>query len=324
MHQGSAIFAVDCATKFFRSIYIAGWFHKPGADLASVRLRCPGLVSQQAEVGLEHGGVSTLGPKKGFMLQAFLSENKFPENAIIEFQARRDRITVPLMDLVRERTDNDMSESVERRFVAHLKKMDGRPKLLDIGGRDRSALDRSKQFPYADVTVVDILPGKNVDVVGDAHELSRLFEPESFDAVYSVSVFEHLLMPWKAVIEINKILKPGGVGLIFTHQTIGLHDSPWDFWRYSAYTWDGLLNRHTGFEIEERSQSMLNFILPMLYRDSAKDSEKAAGYEASVVLFRKIGPTELRWDVGLNSIIDTLYPSSDTQEGVAVEPMPAL
>lgn len=324
MHQGNAIFSIDSATKFFRTIYISGWFHKPDAELSAVRLRCRGLVSQYGEVGLEHAGVAALGPKKGFALQAMIAENKFPEDAQIEFQVMRDRITAPLAKLVEERAKDDLCARVERKFMTLLKRMDGRPKLLDVGGRDRSAIDRSKQFPFADVTVVDILPGQNVDVVGDAHDLSRLFEPNVFDAVYSVSVFEHLLMPWKAVLEMNKVLKPGGIGLVFTHQTLGLHDAPWDFWRFSAHSWDALFNRHTGFEIEERSQSMLNFILPMLYRDEMRDAEKAAGCEASVVLFRKIGPTALEWDVRLNSIINTLYPSSEPPPNVAVESASAI
>jgi hypothetical protein len=40
-------------------------------------------------------------------------------------------------------------------------------------------------------------------------------------------------MPWKAVIEIIKVMSPGG--LIFTqpHQTWPIHETPWDYWRFS-------------------------------------------------------------------------------------------
>jgi len=55
----------------------------------------------------------------------------------------------------------------------------------------------------------DCLPGETVDVVGDIHELSKYFH-EKFDAIYSDSVLEHLAIPWKAVIEINKVLKKDG------------------------------------------------------------------------------------------------------------------
>ena len=58
--------------------------------------------------------------------------------------------------------------------------------------------------------VLDVLPGENVDVVCDAHELSTVFAPESFDYVVSHSAFEYLLMPWKVAIDMNHALKCGG------------------------------------------------------------------------------------------------------------------
>jgi SAM-dependent methyltransferase len=54
------------------------------------------------------------------------------------------------------------------------------------------------------------LDGEGVDPVGDVHKLSQSFPLGHFDFVFSVSVFEHLLFPWKAVLEINKVLKTGG------------------------------------------------------------------------------------------------------------------
>jgi SAM-dependent methyltransferase len=304
-------FCLDAAAKFHRSLYVSGWFHQPGATLQAVRLRCKTLVSLQTQINLPHMGVASLGANKGFVMQALLSADEFPEDATIEFRANGSWIAAPLTDLLHERLQGDASGRVDKAFVERLKSMGGRPRLLDIGGRNRSKTDRSKQFPYADVTVLDILPGENVDVVGDAHELSSLFEPESFDAVYSVSVFEHLLMPWKAAIEINKVLKTGGVGLIFTHQALGMHDEPWDFWRFSAHAWDGLFNRHTGFVVEDRAQSLMSFILPMLYRDEKASAERAVGYEASVVLVRKTGPTALQWGVPLSGVIETNYPGAE-------------
>jgi ubiquinone/menaquinone biosynthesis C-methylase UbiE len=310
MYFANSLVCIDSATKFHRGVHIGGWLHHAGQTLQAVRLKCRNLLYQHTEVGLPHMGVATLGPNKGFSIQALLSQDAFPAEGHIEFQVKGEWISASLAELLNERVSTDDSTKVERKFIDKLKHMPGRPKMLDIGGRDRSALDRSKQFPYADVTVLDILPGTNVDVVGDAHNLSELFEPESFDAVYSVSVFEHLLMPWKAAIEINKVLKTGGIGMIFTHQTIGVHEEPWDFWRYSAHSWDALFNPSTGFKIEDRSQSMLTYILPMLYRDGKQDAERAAGYEASIVMIRKTGPTSLAWDVPLNKIISTTYPQT--------------
>ena len=66
---------------------------------------------------------------------------------------------------------------------------------------------------------VDVHPGPNVDVVGDAHRLSQLVDGP-FDAVYSISTFEHLAMPWKVVLEINRVLRDGGLLFTATHHTL--------------------------------------------------------------------------------------------------------
>ena len=184
-------------------------------------------------------------------------------------------------------------------------------KILDVGGRDRSKVDRSRQFPEKSVTVVDILPGENVDVVGDAHEISGLLPREDFDAFMSISVFEHLLMPWKAALEINAVLKPGAVGIVHTHQCIGMHDMPWDFLRFSDTAWDGIFNKFTGFEILTRSMTHLSFIIPFIYRPEKSTAEKSAGYESSTVLVRKIGEPAVRWDVPMSEVTGTMYPDHD-------------
>ena len=53
-----------------------------------------------------------------------------------------------------------------------------------------------------------------MDVVGDAHKLSSYFHDE-FDLIFSSAVFEHLAMPWRASIEIIKLLKKGGYIILF-------------------------------------------------------------------------------------------------------------
>lgn len=49
------------------------------------------------------------------------------------------------------------------------------------------------------------------DVLCDAHFLR--FADESFDVVYSAAVFEHLACPLRAVQEVRRVLKPGGLML---------------------------------------------------------------------------------------------------------------
>jgi SAM-dependent methyltransferase len=246
----------------------------------------------------------------GFHLQALLSEG-FSWDLTVEFRTESGRVAqATLRDLSQDREARypsiALSQSVRDRINAT---PDAR--VLDIGGRDRSKLDLSSQFSVKEYVVLDILPGSNVDIVSDAHEMSQILEPASFDYVIAASVFEHLLMPWKVVLEMNHVLKLGGLAWISTHQTVGMHDRPWDFWRFSDTSWDALFNKATGFRIVDRVMDYEEFILPFVVRDGKLDSEKDAGFELSAVLVEKIGTTPLEWPVTLESIIETWYPQSD-------------
>jgi hypothetical protein len=183
-----------------------------------------------------------------------------------------------------------------------------RPKLLDIGGRARSGNDLSEYFPECDVTTFDIVPDPGVHVVGDAHEMSRHFAPASIDFAQSISVFEHLVMPWKVVVELNRVLKPGGMAHIFSHQTIGMHDMPWDFFRFSDASWAGLFNRYTGFEIVKSDMSNYMHIVPRAWSEHYRGNEGAGGFDCSGVIVRKIGDASVAWDVAVPDILKTAYP----------------
>ena len=168
-----------------------------------------------------------------------------------------------LAALSEDRDEGAPTGRMMERFIAEVEAIPD-ARLLDIGGRARSGLDRRRQFRIRDYVVLDILAGSNVDVVGDAHTLAASFPAASFDAILSVSVFEHLLMPWTVVTQMNEVLKPNGIALVFTHQTLGMHDLPWDFSRFSDTAWDALFNEHTGFEIVERALDRMQHIVPAI------------------------------------------------------------
>jgi hypothetical protein len=156
-------------------------------------------------------------------------------------------------------------------------------------------------------TGFDILPGENVDVVGDAHHLSKLLPNGRFRAVWALSVLEHILMPWKLVVELNKVMELGGVGYFHTHQTWPLHDRPWDFWRFSSDAWTGLLNSRNGFEIIDAQMGEPAFVVANRWRPVVDFGE--GGCLASTVMFRKISDTILTWDVDPADLLVKRYPA---------------
>ena len=160
-------------------------------------------------------------------------------------------------------------------------------------------------------TGFDIRAGPNVDVVGDAHELSKSLSLNHFDAVFSVSVFEHLFMPWKVALELNKVLKTGGIGYILTHQAWPVHCLPWDYWRFSEHAWLAIFNKYTGFEIIDVAMTCPASLFPYIAHPGANHNIQTRSYQTSMVLFRKVSETQLEWPVDLKDIISTMYPHHD-------------
>jgi SAM-dependent methyltransferase len=313
MQTDGYMFMTDCVTKFHRSVYLLGWFYHETDALKSVTLRDPKVLQQISAVQQEHKGVEAdLGKNRGFSIQALLSVDDHIDHIELECVTMAGRrIVVTLGALANDRIARYSTPLLLEKLRTLLSAGAAPRQLLDVGGRDRSRVDRRGDYPGHTVTVIDIAAGGNVDVVGDAHCLSDYFAPDQFDAVVSTSVFEHLAMPWKAVIEINRVLKPGGLVLLHTHQTLGMHDLPWDFWRFSDTAWDALFNPKTGFEIIDRALDGDCFVLPHVYRRNKRDAERSVGFEGSTVLARKIGAASVDWPVRLGDILSTSYPLTE-------------
>ena len=69
-------------------------------------------------------------------------------------------------------------------------------------------------FNNLDYKTTDIIDEKGVDIVADAHQLP--IKDQSFDAVLSFSLLEHVHSPQIVADHIFRILKPGGYALIST------------------------------------------------------------------------------------------------------------
>lgn len=86
-------------------------------------------------------------------------------------------------------------------------------------------------------TMADIEAGQDVDLVIDLHDLSYIHEQRSGGPVHgviAVAVWEHLARPWIAAQEVGRILAPGGLVYVQTHQTFPLHGVyGGDFFRFS-------------------------------------------------------------------------------------------
>jgi SAM-dependent methyltransferase len=218
-----------------------------------------------------------------------------------------------LIDLVgaaalplRRRRPDDPYHAVFGDFVARANELRDY-RVLELGSRGAQVDPRLSGF--AEYVGFDIHAGPNVDVVGDVHCLSQLVWGP-FDAVYSISTFEHLAMPWKAVLEINAVLAEGGLLFIATHHSWPPHELPWDFWRYSPAAFQALLNRHTGFEIIRAERGLPALIVPMVRGEGLGDVHRNPSALGVSVLARKISPprSDLHWDLTATDVIEGDYP----------------
>lgn len=193
---------------------------------------------------------------------------------------------------------------------------EGNLRVLEIGSRVVSPGSSSHRrlFPDASSYVgFDYYPDDNTDVVGDAHKLSRYFEPESFDAVFSLVVFEHLAMPWVVAAEINKVLKKGGITYHIAPQSWPVHEEPWDYWRYTDHAFRVLFSPPMGFEVIEAKMSNPVRMFSEELSPNLISLQTAPGFAYSEILARKITDIDCQracWDYSLEEILEkgNVYP----------------
>jgi SAM-dependent methyltransferase len=310
--EASLQWFVDEFMYFRGRLWISGWAFHPFLEIAEMGLVLPGFPYE---------------PVRGYGNDSLDVESVFGPvarqcrfSATVEFQEPERYSEVKLVfvlqdgtrcvieDLVAPALRSDPCQAVVTRFFGSLaEKPSG--KVLEIGARNRTGVLKRALVPANwEYIGLDMAPSDGVDVVADAHSLRKYFRRNSFDAVFGMAVFEHLIMPWKAAIEINRCLKVGGLVMVVSHQTFPLHDLPWDYFRFSSRAWRALFNRATGFEILQVAESRPASVVAHQLGRHTWFLDKQPAFIHSAVLARKIRNTRLRWDVRLEDLEDAPPP----------------
>lgn len=101
--------------------------------------------------------------------------------------------------------------------------------LVDLGAGQSDFAELTGRFKKC---AVDFYPYKDVDVVCD-FSLQLPFIDNSVDIILLSNVLEHMPEPRNLISECRRILKPGGVILGSVPFLIGVHQRPYDFYRYT-------------------------------------------------------------------------------------------
>jgi len=203
------------------------------------------------------------------------------------------------------------------RWRNHLMGLFNRPgmSVLEIGSREVTGKSMAREaFGNARYVGFDFYPGRNVDVVGDAHKLASYFAGEKFDLVYSTAVLEHFAMPWVVALEVAKLVKVGGMTCHETHFSYSSHERPLHFFQFSDMALRTLFSKALGFECIEAGMSNPMVARFSVLADAYLQNRPVTGlYCHSAYLGRKIRDVEnFRWgDVDLSDVVgETTYPET--------------
>lgn len=95
----------------------------------------------------------------------------------------------------------------------------------------------------------DLRPGPGVDEIQDLHALT--LADDSMGTALLLDTIEHVREPWRAMAELHRCLRPGGLLLMTSHMFFPRHAHPDDYWRFTASGFASLLTPFEVIAVEE-------------------------------------------------------------------------
>lgn len=114
--------------------------------------------------------------------------------------------------------------------------------ILDCGAGKRSNY-------YSNVVNFEVVPYDTTDVLGVGEELP--FKDNSFEAVFSLAVLEHVKDPFKCASEISRVMKPGATLYCVVPFLQPLHGYPHHYYNMSGQGLKNLFDKYLHIEKQE-------------------------------------------------------------------------
>lgn len=103
--------------------------------------------------------------------------------------------------------------------------------ICELGGPANSIAAKFPKYNFRHLSLFPVQDNNRV-IVGDATQCDHM-EDGQFDAIFSLSVFEHIAKPWKAAQHLTRMLKPGGICYHAAPFSYFYHGAPADYWRFT-------------------------------------------------------------------------------------------
>jgi SAM-dependent methyltransferase len=108
-------------------------------------------------------------------------------------------------------------------------------RLLDAGAGECAYKPFFQHCRYVGVDLAVGEPAWNYRNLDSIAELDRLpFAEEVFDAALSTQTLEHLSLPQESLLELHRVLRPGGKLFLTAPMAHAEHQLPYDFFRYTS------------------------------------------------------------------------------------------
>lgn len=123
---------------------------------------------------------------------------------------------------------------------------------LQVPGQEGFA-DLRPLFRGKEYVGCDMREGPGVDRILNLHHID--LPDESVGSVISLDTLEHVEYPHRAMEEIHRVIKPGGLAVISSVMRFPIHDFPYDYWRFTPEAFRSILkpfeSSFVGFAGEE-------------------------------------------------------------------------
>lgn len=155
---------------------------------------------------------------------------------------------------------------------------------LQVPGQEGFA-DLRPFFPGREYVGCDMRPGPGVDRVLNLHQLD--LPSDSVGTALCLETLEHVEYPHRAVEELYRVVKPGGLLLITSTMDFHIHDHPHDYWRFTPDAFRSLLKPFSQVVVESAGREIFpHAVIGVGVKEATLPLER---FEA------ELGPWKRRW-----------------------------